>query len=1011
MVEPRSRVWLWPCLLCLLSRLDPGTARGLPLPDNSLPAEGAGRGAGEPPRAERTGYQEDARGVFSPSFPRSLPASPPPLRGRSSSAAALEADSATNFPPGGAGRPATPGRGRGAAGVSPESTTAEEREALRPWEGDEYPDDYEYDHPEDRDVGEATPPAEAQGTAVGGRMTRLPEEGGGAVAEPGLLLGDAELVSDYELDALLPSSGVPGAEALLRDEPSLRSRGAEDDLDYSYYWDDAASFQGDEAPAALTPVLPTAAPALSGVSAPLDISEEKGGMEASGESAEKMQAAGLVASLRRRSGKKCAKKLLNSATLTLAPPISPSNGPDAIDHWPPQRDTTHMLTLAAASTPPVSPSLVPSTPNHNPTILPTSTPLKPEFEQQPELGPPPIISREMPTYEKLVEMETMPLEREHWMVEVEESLREEAISTPNITLIINPSLPGQGDDHNATGPAVTLASTPSSLHHRPAPPRILPEPQSMDGVMYVSQLREAEVEKDGGSERARGYMAVQPSGEVSEEVAHSKASGVAGGVMRPSEGGSQLVSDSSLDVSHWRDGVGEANPAYYPALEPVPESMEGEGRKLGAAKVMERRPKLQQHPSQGMREERRGGRRGPSRPARPKHQPTHRAQRPWLPKKSLASQFKPPFPDSVPPVGAGSLPTERCPVVVLPESSPDPPVKGCNISVALQLPCGGPDISPTHCLTRRCCVDRTTGGCYFPLETCTRDGRAVFLVRWDDVVPAVDPRSLVAGPRGCSPAKVTSSFALFHINMKDCGANVTLSGQTRTYSLSVRSKTLVTSRARYGLISRDQPYSSEVQCSHHHGSLSSAAFLVKDLPPPKAVATGSLRVQLRVATDCSYSAYYPQSALPLRLSLKSPLYMEVHLVAPPEPSLVLLVHYCLAYPPSAQAAWVLLYDGCPNDLDPSAVQPLAQAWDRPQFYKRFKVETFQFINPDTGAYLQEQMYIMCSTEVCSPSMKSCDAKCFNPQRSRIAVPGSKLLPGDIAVHQGPFLMPVGTPPQ
>lgn len=43
--------------------------------------------------------------------------------------------------------------------------------------------------------------------------------------------------------------------------------------------------------------------------------------------------------------------------------------------------------------------------------------------------------------------------------------------------------------------------------------------------------------------------------------------------------------------------------------------------------------------------------------------------------------------------------------------------------------------------------------------------------------------------------------------------------------------------------------------------------------------------------------------------LGKPLYLEVRLLNAPDPSLVLLVHFCVAYPRSGKAVWLLLYNG------------------------------------------------------------------------------------------------------
>lgn len=61
--------------------------------------------------------------------------------------------------------------------------------------------------------------------------------------------------------------------------------------------------------------------------------------------------------------------------------------------------------------------------------------------------------------------------------------------------------------------------------------------------------------------------------------------------------------------------------------------------------------------------------------------------------------------------------------------------------------------------------------------------------------------------------------------------------------------------------------------------------------------------------DAQYSSYYPQYHQPLQMLLGKLLYLEVRLLNTPDPSLVLLVHFCVAYPRSATAVWVLLYNG------------------------------------------------------------------------------------------------------
>lgn len=64
-----------------------------------------------------------------------------------------------------------------------------------------------------------------------------------------------------------------------------------------------------------------------------------------------------------------------------------------------------------------------------------------------------------------------------------------------------------------------------------------------------------------------------------------------------------------------------------------------------------------------------------------------------------------------------------------------------------------------------------------------------------------------------------------------------------------------------------------------------------------------------LTSDAQYSSYYPQYHQPLQMLLGKPLYLEVRLLNTPDPSLVLLVHFCVAYPRSGKAVWLLLYNG------------------------------------------------------------------------------------------------------
>ncbi|KAK6485872.1 zona pellucida sperm-binding protein 4-like, partial [Huso huso] len=306
---------------------------------------------------------------------------------------------------------------------------------------------------------------------------------------------------------------------------------------------------------------------------------------------------------------------------------------------------------------------------------------------------------------------------------------------------------------------------------------------------------------------------------------------------------------------------------------------------------------------------------------------------------------------------------------------------GCKIPRSQQVACGPPNADLQLCVANGCCVDATTSQCYYPLDACTADGHFVFSVYRTSTKPEIDPGSLViAGNRSCAPVICTPDFAIFKFPVTGCGTHVFTVAETTIYLAEVQG--LVRGNQQvYGQITRDGPFRLYVECRYSKGSLASTGYLVVNPPPPSAaLAFGSLGVRLRIATDTSYTSFYPQSHLPLSFLLGSKVYLEVQLVNPPNPNVVLLVHYCIAYPQSSQAAWVILYEGCPNILDYSSAAGLHVKYNNMPVSKhtrRFEIQSFQFLDYKTKQHLDEEIYFMCSTEVCSPERRVCNEGCFD----------------------------------
>ncbi|XP_053713829.1 zona pellucida sperm-binding protein 1-like [Synchiropus splendidus] len=220
---------------------------------------------------------------------------------------------------------------------------------------------------------------------------------------------------------------------------------------------------------------------------------------------------------------------------------------------------------------------------------------------------------------------------------------------------------------------------------------------------------------------------------------------------------------------------------------------------------------------------------------------------------------------------------------------------------------------------------------------------------------------------------------MFKIPMDGCGVRRVVVGKTMIYLLEVINKVNAIS-LNYGAITRDSPVRLLVECRYVPGSALTVSYLVKTPSLGPAVQTqGMFGVQLRIAKDAEYSSYHPQYHQPLQMLLGKPLYLELRLLNAPDPSLVLLVHYCVAYPRSGKAVWVLLYNGCPNPLDPAAQQSVLLDPRPPPPHsqiRRFTVTTFQFLPDREFKDPEEEIYFMCSTEICSPSDGPCVEGCF-----------------------------------
>lgn len=224
----------------------------------------------------------------------------------------------------------------------------------------------------------------------------------------------------------------------------------------------------------------------------------------------------------------------------------------------------------------------------------------------------------------------------------------------------------------------------------------------------------------------------------------------------------------------------------------------------------------------------------------------------------------------------------------------------------------------------------------------------------------------------CSPVVTTADTAVFKVGVTDCGTKKKLKGDQISYEVEVEELLTETS-------AEHSQFSLQVQCQYEVSDVQqNKGRSLNPTNPPPVTALGSIHVQMRIATDESFTSFLPPDQLPLTLSLKMPVYVEVSFAAPVDNlGLSLRVSDCFAYPSSRYSVWTLLYDGCPNPLDDMRSSVLESSVGETTSHtrvRRFDVKTFAFLDPETGQPSLEEMYFYCWVEICTEDIE-CAQRC------------------------------------
>ncbi|NWV93868.1 ZP1 protein, partial [Machaerirhynchus nigripectus] len=283
------------------------------------------------------------------------------------------------------------------------------------------------------------------------------------------------------------------------------------------------------------------------------------------------------------------------------------------------------------------------------------------------------------------------------------------------------------------------------------------------------------------------------------------------------------------------------------------------------------------------------------------------------------------------------------------------------------------------CLQAGCCyddMDRATPCFYGNTATvqCLLEGHFVLVVPRGMVAAPynLDSVRLASSQAGCEPLHVSEAFVMFRFPVTHCGTTVQVIEDRLIYENQLISTIDVQGSPR-GSVTRDSIYILRARCIYNASDLLPVGMEVA-VPPTAAplAMPGPLGLQLRIATDESYSSYHPVGDFPLVRVLRDPIYVEVRLLQKTDPNLVLVLHHCWASPGShttSQPQWPILVEGCPFQGDNYRtrlipVGPASAELPFPSHYQRFVISTFAFVEPPSMAVLEGEVYISCSASVC-----------------------------------------------
>ncbi|XP_032818055.2 zona pellucida sperm-binding protein 2-like isoform X1 [Petromyzon marinus] len=310
-------------------------------------------------------------------------------------------------------------------------------------------------------------------------------------------------------------------------------------------------------------------------------------------------------------------------------------------------------------------------------------------------------------------------------------------------------------------------------------------------------------------------------------------------------------------------------------------------------------------------------------------------------------------------------------------------------------------------------VEAYTLVCTTNTAECSTDGQMTFEVYASSTRPPLELATVHVRDPACLPVVVTAEKAVFVVPLDACGTTQQMVDGKLVYENEAVS---LMRDSIHVIISRSSEYRMKITCEFSGDDLLMLGVTVPTLSPPSpANGAGPLVIELTMFPDVDYIAPYVTADYPLVRFLREPLFVQVQLLAHPDPVLELRLADCWATSqpdPNSLPQWDLLVSGCPFSGDNylSTIHTVSPASVPLHLrFKRFEVKTFVFADPAPLGALRDTLYFHCSATVCdsnSADLPQCGPSSCSPSTRRAREDGTRAATDElthIASLAGPIM--------